>query len=204
MENLNDSGISEIRGRYSGLGIAVADKQIELLNRYISLLRQYSDRLKLVSKKDIDTIFENHILDSLDVLFVMEKYLDNDYSFHSLNAEVTLLDVGSGGGLPGIPLAIVLPDSQVTLLERASRKFRFLEMVKRKLNLQNLAVIQADYQEFIRNFPNNYKFKLFRGTMSFQKAVDISIKYTNRDTILIYYNKRTGSIDERYHVYAKK
>lgn len=204
MENLNDINIAEIKGRYSGLGIAVSDEQIELLDRYISLLRHYSDKLKLVSKKDINIIFENHILDSLDVLFMMEKYVENDTPFHSLKAKVTLLDVGSGGGLPGIPLAILLHNSQVTLLERASRKYGFLEMVKRKLNLQNLAVNQGDYQDIIRNFPNTYKFILFRGTMSFRQAVDKSVNHINRDTVIIYYNKRTGTLKERYLVFTKK
>jgi 16S rRNA (guanine(527)-N(7))-methyltransferase RsmG len=105
------------------------------LIRLAVLLHQQSDRLALVARGDRRRIFTRHILDSLNPLSLFSA------------APSTLLDVGSGAGLPGIPLAIAWPYTRITLLESRERKVAFLERVVREAELLNVRVVCARLEE---------------------------------------------------------
>ena len=98
--------------------------------RYAQLVRGYSSKLDLVSPADIDRFEERHIRDSLRALPYVRR----------APAGVAV-DVGSGAGLPGIPLAIADPDRQWRLLEPRKRRAAFLEEVVRDLDLPNVDVV---------------------------------------------------------------
>lgn len=108
-------------------GIVLEKEQLEKLARYHSLIVEASKTLNLVSRGDLPRIEELHFADSIAPLRMIRKY-------------ATVADWGSGAGLPGIPLAIVRPDLQVTLVESRQRKAAFLVRVKRELNLENVTV----------------------------------------------------------------
>lgn len=112
------------------LGLELSSAQLEALARYIELLRKWNKTANLISRKDMSRLVERHILDSLTAVRLIRGQ--------------RILDVGSGGGLPGIPLAIVLPNVQMFLCERMSRRARFLTLVVRELALANVSVIGQD------------------------------------------------------------
>ena len=88
--------------------------------------------MNLVSRRDMVRLDSRHLLDSLAAIpYVRGR---------------TLLDVGTGPGLPGIPLAIAQPDVSVTLWERMARRVRFLQMACRELDLQNVAIRECDLE----------------------------------------------------------
>jgi 16S rRNA (guanine527-N7)-methyltransferase len=101
---------------------------------YAELLRKWSRGYNLVAPGDLESLVARHLLDSLAVIPFI--------------AGEALLDVGSGAGLPGIPLAIAAPNLRVTVLDSSGKKARFLRHVKRSLSLSNLAVEHARVQEF--------------------------------------------------------
>ena len=88
-----------------------------------------------------DEMVSRHLLDSLSVM----SFIENG----------RWLDVGSGGGMPGIPLAILFPDSQVTCLDSNGKKTRFLTQVKLELQLGNLQVIHSRVEEYQPELPFN-------------------------------------------------
>ena len=112
------------------LGIEFEQRELDALGEYLALLLDANTRFNLTSVTDPDEAWTRHILDSLTLLPFI----------HSAQA-TSAVDVGSGGGLPGIPLAIALPDVQITLLEVTGKKARFLEEVANKLRLQNVRVV---------------------------------------------------------------
>ena len=113
------------------------DAQAKLL-AYIDLLVRWNRAYNLTAVRDPVEMVSRHLLDSLAVL----PYLHG----------VTLADLGSGAGLPGIPLAIARPDSAVTLIESNGKKARFLREAVRSLPLSNVVVEQARVQEALGTF----------------------------------------------------
>ena len=111
-------------------------EMISSFAKYRELLLSWNEKFNLTAITDLDEIEEKHFIDSL--------YLDK---FVSLDNK-TLLDVGSGAGFPGIPLAIAHPTLKVTLLESNGKKVTFLKEVVKELRLTNVEVVQARSEEF--------------------------------------------------------
>jgi 16S rRNA (guanine527-N7)-methyltransferase len=103
---------------------------------YGRLLHEKSSGLALIAKGDRSEVFTRHLLDSLNPIRLFEA------------APASALDVGSGGGLPGIPLAIAWPSTRVVLLESRERKAGFLESAVRTIGLKNVRVVCARLQEY--------------------------------------------------------
>jgi 16S rRNA (guanine527-N7)-methyltransferase len=111
------------------------DRTLELLTRFGLLVHDHAYRFGLISPGDRSSIFTRHILDSLSPLTL----------FHE--APASAFDVGSGGGFPGIPLAIAWPTTVVTLIERREKKAAFLERAVRELALKNVKVVPSRVED---------------------------------------------------------
>ena len=98
----------QLAGGVRQLNIQVDDNQLSLLMRYVLLLQKWNQTYNLTAIEDTNEIISKHILDSLSVA----EYLQGK----------KIIDVGSGAGLPGIPLAIIYPDKQFTLLDSNAKK----------------------------------------------------------------------------------
>ncbi|WP_208605207.1 16S rRNA (guanine(527)-N(7))-methyltransferase RsmG [Pseudomonas abietaniphila] len=116
------------------LGVDLSEVQHEKLLGYLSLLIKWNKAYNLTAVRDPDEMVSRHLLDSLSVV----PYIQGERQ----------LDVGSGGGMPGIPLAILFPDMQVTCLDSNGKKTRFLTQVKLELKLDNLQVIHSRAEAF--------------------------------------------------------
>tara|TARA_S200000501_G_scaffold250424_1_gene234634 strand:+ start:368 stop:1033 length:666 start_codon:yes stop_codon:yes gene_type:complete len=108
----------------SDLGFETREDAVIRLSSYLDLVVRWNKRINLVSRKDINRLLERHLFDSLSI----ERFIKGDRA----------LDIGSGGGFPGIPLAICRPDLHFTLLDRSARRVRFLQVVQAELGLQNV------------------------------------------------------------------
>lgn len=148
------------------MGVACDPAEITLLGRYLAFLRQANDRFNVTAITDEPSMWIRHVADSLTLLPVITSLQDADdaeptddtegathppYAPRAAGTPWTLLDVGTGGGLPGIPLAICLPDLQVTLLEATGKKVRFLEAAVAALGLGNVRVVQGRAEDLGRD-----------------------------------------------------
>ncbi len=123
----------------SDWGIEVdVDAEKQLL-AYAHLLSRY-EKANVIGTRDFEEILQRHILDSLSCLL-----------FEPLYEAKRVADIGSGGGLPGIPLAVMLPDSNVTLLEATGKKAVFLRYACDELGLANVRVVNARVVEVARD-----------------------------------------------------
>ncbi|MHC6228195.1 16S rRNA (guanine(527)-N(7))-methyltransferase RsmG [Pseudomonas sp. X10] len=118
------------------LGVELSERQHEQLLAYLALLIKWNKAYNLTAVRDPDEMVSRHLLDSLSIMPFI----------HSESPR--WLDVGSGGGMPGIPLAILHPNKQVTVLDSNGKKTRFLTQVKLELKLDNLEVIHKRVEEF--------------------------------------------------------
>jgi 16S rRNA (guanine527-N7)-methyltransferase len=118
------------------LGLVFDEPDLPQLGRYLALLIDANARFNLTAVDEPGAAWRRHILDSLTLLPVIHE------SVQGVDGQaLRLIDVGSGGGLPGLPLAIVLPDVQVTLLEPTGKKAAFLRETAATLGLTNVTVL---------------------------------------------------------------
>jgi 16S rRNA (guanine527-N7)-methyltransferase len=114
--------------------IAITPEKINQLSQYIELLFQWNAVYNLTATKNPEDFITDHILDSL----VVGPFLLGD----------RIIDVGSGAGLPGIPLAIYYPDKQFTLLESRAKRVRFLQAVIATLKLKNVNIVNLRTEQY--------------------------------------------------------
>lgn len=118
------------------LGVELSTRQQQQLLAYLALLIKWNKAYNLTAVRDPDEMVSRHLLDSLSLVPYVGEAGDN------------WLDVGSGGGMPGIPLAILFPERRFTLLDSNGKKTRFLTQVKLELQLANLEVIHSRVEAF--------------------------------------------------------
>lgn len=135
-------------------GLTVDDSQLDLLERYVRELLDANKELNLISRKDEEHVWDRHILHSISILFM--------FSF-PLNARV--VDVGSGGGLPGIPLKIMRPDLHMTLVDATRKKIGAASKILQLLDIKGVAAIWGRVEETARTSEaaNTYDFAVARG-----------------------------------------
>ena len=109
------------------MGLSLTTAQQLLLLEYVALLKKWNSTYNLTALRDEHTMISHHVLDSLTLL---------PYIQHAQ----TLMDVGSGGGMPGIPTAICRPDLQITLLDANTKKTSILQQAVIELGLHNVSV----------------------------------------------------------------
>lgn len=118
------------------LNVILSEQQQQQLLQYLGLLIKWNKAYNLTAVRNPDEMVSRHLLDSLSVVESVQKYGDH------------WLDVGSGGGMPGVPLAIMFPQRNFTLLDSNGKKTRFLTQVKLELKLDNLEVIHSRVEAY--------------------------------------------------------
>lgn len=119
---------SELKQGLAQLALELTEPQLELLERYLALLVKWNQTYNLTAIRQEERMVSYHLLDSLSLV-------------PHLAGGTRMLDVGSGGGMPGIPTAIARPDLQVVLLDSNHKKTTFLRQVVMELGLPNVQVV---------------------------------------------------------------
>ena len=116
-----------IRKGLAYFDIEASDAQVALLNDYLNLLNKWNKAYNLTAVRNINDMLERHLIDSFSIIPFIEGK--------------RFIDVGTGPGLPGIPLAILFPERSFHLLDSNGKKTRFLQQAKLELSLNNITVI---------------------------------------------------------------
>lgn len=136
MSMVTERHAEELAQGAQALGVELSAEQRQHLLGYLALLIKWNKAYNLTAVRNPDEMVSRHLLDSLSVVPFVAKLGDS------------WLDVGSGGGMPGVPLAILFPDKRFTLLDSNGKKTRFLTQVKLELGLANLEVVHSRVEEF--------------------------------------------------------
>ena len=123
------------------LGLSVTEAQQRQLLSYMALIQKWNKVYNLTALKTPQEILTHHLLDSLSSISPLLGYLAQ--SARDVGQEVELLDVGSGGGLPGVVIAICCPNIRVTCVDTVSKKAAFVQQVAASLKLSNLCGLHA-------------------------------------------------------------
>ena len=146
----------------------LSQDQLEKFMRLVPIYKDWNSKVNLISRKDIENIFTNHILHSLSIVNIIE-----------FKDSTSILDVGTGGGFPGIPLAIFFPNVKFTLLDSIGKKIKVVESVSKDLSLSNVTAIN----DRIENHFDTYDFILSRAVAKMDKFYSLVNKNFNSKSI---------------------
>lgn len=134
------------------------------------LYREWNDKINVVSRQDIENLNERHVLHSLAVACVI-----------GFSPEAKIMDLGTGGGFPGIPLAILFPETQFTLVDGTGKKIRVVEEVAAALGLKNVTAIHARVEDL--KLMGQFDFVLSRGVTTLENLLFMSRKFLKKKHI---------------------
>src|SRR5512143_3180858 len=129
------------------LHLELSPAQLAAFQTYADELRAWNDKFNLTAIKDLEGIQVKHFLDSLSVLRALRASGEAASAASEGGLRLRLVDVGTGAGFPGLPLKIVCPQLQVTLLEATGKKAKFCEHLVDKLKLSGVKVLKARAEE---------------------------------------------------------
>src|SRR5674476_120040 len=119
----------------------LTSEQIVRFEKMDSLYRDWNGKINLISRKDIDSLYEKHILHSLAIAKIIE-----------FRPGTKILDVGTGGGFPGIPLAILFPSCHFVLIDSIGKKIKVVQAVSEELGLKNVTAIHGRVEDVKEEF----------------------------------------------------
>lgn len=173
------------------LGIEMNNNQLDLFKRYHKILLEWNEKINLISRKGKDSIIEKHFLDSIIFLPEIENLCTGVLQYPS-----TIFDIGSGGGFPAIPLAIMKPEWTFTLCESIKKKAGFLTNLVGELELKNKVEILNTRAETCRGMSqqNKYDFVTARAIAKLDLLIKYSLPLLKKGGYLLAYKAR--DIDE--------
>lgn len=119
----------------------LTERQIEQLDRLQDLYTEWNSKINVISRKDMEQFYIRHVLHSLGIAKVM-----------SFQPGTKVLDIGTGGGFPGIPLAILFPDTHFHLVDSIGKKISVVKDIAKQLKLSNVEAQQARAESLVRKY----------------------------------------------------
>jgi len=136
----------------------LTDQQLDQFGRLGSLYEEWNSQINVISRKDIEQLYERHVLHSLSIAKVIR-----------FKPGTTILDVGTGGGFPGIPLAILFPETSFMLIDSIGKKIKVVSEVASALNLGNVTAEHIRVEEVQQKFD----FVVSRAVTAFPRFVSM-------------------------------
>ena len=157
-----DTGLDNIFGYFPG----ISDRQKEQMAQLYPLYADWNSKINVISRKDIDNLYVHHILHSLGIAKVV-KFREG----------TRIMDVGTGGGLPGIPLAIMFPECKFHLVDSIGKKIRVAQEIANALGLENVTLRHCRAEEE----KDEFDFVVTRGVMPLVDLVKAIRKNIGRE-----------------------
>jgi 16S rRNA (guanine527-N7)-methyltransferase len=133
--------VATLAAGVGALGLSLDDAQHQQLLSYMDLIQKWNKVYNLTALRDPQEMLTHHLLDSLSAIAPLDRHLAGMPNFAAKGC--ALLDVGSGGGLPGVVIAICRPEVRVTCVDAVSKKAAFVQQVAASLKLPNLKGVHA-------------------------------------------------------------
>jgi 16S rRNA (guanine527-N7)-methyltransferase len=153
----------------------LTSEQIVQFEKLGELYREWNEKINVISRKDIDDLYEKHILHSLGIAKVQK-----------FKSETRILDIGTGGGFPGIPLAIMFPESNFYLVDSIGKKIKVVKAVAEELGVKNVKASHIRAEEL----KGEFDFIVSRAVT----RMDDFVKWTRKKTAKKQYHELNNGI----------
>lgn len=147
------------------LGISITDKQLEQLNEYYKALVEWNKKINLTSITDEKDVYLKHFYDSLTL-----------FKEYDLTKDISLCDVGTGAGFPGIVLKIVFPNLKITLVDSLQKRLNFLDYVIKLLGLKDVELVHERMEYYSKQNEEKFDIITSRAVAKVKILVEISFK----------------------------
>ncbi len=163
--------------------IDLSEEQIQKFMDYYELLVEWNSFMNLTAITDFDEVILKHFVDSLAV-FQVSAFREKVKS-----GEISLIDIGTGAGFPGIPLKIVFPDMKVTLLDSLNKRIKFLDTVIEKLDLKNIETVHGRAEDLAgkKDYREQYDFCVSRAVANLSTLTELCIPFVKNGGYFISY-----------------
>jgi 16S rRNA (guanine527-N7)-methyltransferase len=148
------------------LGLTLSQQQVADLNTFLQELERWNRVHNLTSVEGEQANIDLHLIDSIAILPIMREFLSS--------TQVQIADLGSGGGLPAIPISIAQPDWSISLIEAVRKKTAFLQNVKGKLGLTNASIYSDRVEQVATQEPGKYDAVISRAFTSLDRFLDLA------------------------------
>ena len=156
------------------INIMLNSKQLEELDKYYHLLIEWNEKINLTRIIEEKDVYLKHFYDSL----TLSKAID-------LNKELSLCDIGTGAGFPGIVLKIVFPNLKITLVDALLKRVKFLNIVINELDLSNIEAIHMRAEDYVKFHKNEYDIVTSRAVSRLNNLVEYSVPLLNKNGVFL-------------------
>lgn len=160
----------------------VTPEQMEQFRRMEELYRDWNSKINVVSRKDIDQLYRHHVLHSLGIAAYIKTYMPDVYDYlrgdgpYGAALPLKVLDLGTGGGFPGVPLAVMFPHAEFTLCDSIGKKIIVATEVSKGLDLKNVKTVNARAE----SLPETFNYVVSRAVTSLDNFMPwVKGKYTD-------------------------
>ena len=147
------------------LGICITDKQLEQLNEYYKALVEWNKKINLTSITEEKDVYLKHFYDSLTL-----------FKEYDLTKDISLCDVGTGAGFPGVVLKIVFPNLKITLVDSLQKRLKFLDYVIKLLDLKDVKLVHERMEDYSKHNEERFDIITSRAVAKTKILVEISFK----------------------------
>ena len=181
---MNTKSIDNFVKDVHDLGITLTDRQIRQFMIYYDLLIEWNEKINLTAITDFDDVLKKHFIDSLSIIKAV------DFSF-----PVSLIDVGTGAGFPGIPIKIAFPECEVTLLDSLQKRIRFLDTLIEQLKLKKITTIHGRAEDYAKPdlLRESFDLCVSRAVANLSSLTEICIPYVKVGGRFIAYKSEKAS-----------
>lgn len=167
-------------------GVALSDEQLSQFYKYYEMLIEWNEKINLTAITDFDEVLKKHFLDSLSIGRIIKQ-----------DSSVSILDIGTGAGFPGIPIKIAFPDVEMTLMDSLNKRVNFLNEVINELGLKKIEAIHGRAEDFAKKgmLRENFDICVSRAVANLSSLSEFCLPYVKVGGFFISY-KSEKAVEE--------